>query len=291
MRIDMKNNNHVTICGWMINELGLTGNELLCYALIYGFSQDGESTFSGSRKYISELIGAKSLNTVDKYLQTLLEKGLITKTSETHNGVITNHYKATSEHLFFKDCATPSKNEYPCSKNEHDNNSNIYSVKEERDKSLSKKGQKDELFEQCWKEYRRKGSKAKAKVQWDKLINDEKNKVITHIKAYVSSRDLQYQKDFERYLKDKIFNTLVIANNNILYDPTLFDTNEYRPTLTSQLLFHNEMKCYLYIGYFNGFIGDGYEDDNRPDGATIMLNNGRGIVIWNKEQKQWILQR
>lgn len=163
--------------------------------------------------------------------------------------------------------------------------------KEERDLSLSKKGQKDELFEQCWKEYRRKGSKAKAKVQWDKLINDEKNKVITHIKAYVSSRDLQYQKDFERYLKDKIFNTLVIANNNILYDPTLFDTNEYRPTLTSQLLFHNEMKCYLYIGYFNGFIGDGYEDDNRPDGATIMLNNGRGTVIWNKEQKQWILQR
>ena len=92
-------------------------------------------------------------------------------------------------------------------------------------------------------------------------------------------------------MKDKIFNTLVISNNNVLYDPTLFDSDEYRPTLTSQLLFHNDLKCYLYIGYFNGFIGDGYTDDNRPDGATIMLNNGRGLVIWNKEQKQWILKK
>jgi len=146
MRIDMKNNNNITICGWMINELNLSGNELLCYALIYGFSQDGESFFNGSRKYISELIGAKSLNTVDKHLQSLIEKGLIVKISEIHNGVITNHYRANLEHPFFKDCATTSKNEYPPSKNEHNNN--IYSISDkekqiEIDKSISKNKKKN----------------------------------------------------------------------------------------------------------------------------------------------------
>ena len=36
----------------MINELGLNGNELILYALIYGFSQDGQSEFHGSIRYI-----------------------------------------------------------------------------------------------------------------------------------------------------------------------------------------------------------------------------------------------
>lgn len=141
----MKNNNHITICGWMINELNLSGNELLCYALIYGFSQDGESFFSGSRKYISELIGAKSLNTVDKHIQALVDKKLIFKKTETHNGVITNHYQVNLEHPFFKDCATPSKNEYPPSKNEHNNIYNISNKEKqiEIDKSISKNKKKN----------------------------------------------------------------------------------------------------------------------------------------------------
>lgn len=167
-------------------------------------------------------------------------------------------------------------------------NNNTTNKEKEIDKSISKK---DDFFEQCWKEYKRKGSKAKAKIQWNKLSQEEKDKVITHIKAYVQSRELQYQKDFERYLKDKIFDTLVIANNNIIYDPTMFNANEYRPTLTSQLFFQNELRTYIYIGFWDGFISDGYNDNNRPNGASIMLNNGRGTIIWNKNSKQWILTK
>ena len=36
----------------MINELDLKGNELLVYALIHGFCQDGKSVFKGSLNYI-----------------------------------------------------------------------------------------------------------------------------------------------------------------------------------------------------------------------------------------------
>lgn len=78
---------------------------------------------------------------------------------------------------------------------------------------------KDDLFEECWVAYRRKGSKKKAKVYWNKLSDDEKKAVMPHINAYVSSRDLSYQRDFERYLRDKLFQTIVTSGNNVLYDP------------------------------------------------------------------------
>lgn len=42
----IKNENFIAIQGFMVKELGLSGNELIAYALIYGFSQDNESEFS-----------------------------------------------------------------------------------------------------------------------------------------------------------------------------------------------------------------------------------------------------
>ena len=126
----------------MVNELKLQGNELLCYALIYGFSQDGSSVFNGSRKYIADLIGAKSLNTVDSVLKNLVDKKLIIKESNNINGVIFNSYKVIIEKTNFKTCAPHSNFEHPHSKIEHNNNSNIDSNKEkEIDKSISKKNE------------------------------------------------------------------------------------------------------------------------------------------------------
>jgi hypothetical protein len=39
--------------------------------------------------------------------------------------------------------------------------------------------------------------------------------------------------------------------------------------------------------FYYGVISDGYTDDNRPNGATITLNNGRGDIRWNSETKTW----
>lgn len=84
---------------------------------------------------------------------------------------------------------------------------------------------KDEAFEQCWIAYRRKGSKAKSKQQWNKLTDDEKGMIAEHIKHYVESiSDIKFQKDFERYLKDKMFLNVVYKNNMTLFDPD--DNNE-----------------------------------------------------------------
>ena len=88
----MKSDNYVVIQGWMCNELGLKGNELLVFALIYGFSQDGESRFSGSRGYIAETFNI-SLPTVDKALKSLVDKELLEEHKIYMNGVQFNEYK------------------------------------------------------------------------------------------------------------------------------------------------------------------------------------------------------
>ena len=74
----LSSDNFVVIQGFMCKELDLKGNELLVYALIHGFSQDGKSKFVGGRRYIAETFNI-SLPTVDKALQNLIERDLIIK--------------------------------------------------------------------------------------------------------------------------------------------------------------------------------------------------------------------
>lgn len=76
----LHSDNYVVIQGWMCNELNLKGNDLLVFALIYGFSQDGKSKFVGGRKYIANTFNI-SLPTVDMALQELLSRELIIKDS------------------------------------------------------------------------------------------------------------------------------------------------------------------------------------------------------------------
>jgi predicted transcriptional regulator len=74
----MKNTQYITIQGWMVNELKLKGNDLIVYAVIYGFSQDGESKFSGSIDYLCKTING-TRPTVRKAIKNLLNRNLIIK--------------------------------------------------------------------------------------------------------------------------------------------------------------------------------------------------------------------
>ena len=65
----------------------------------------------------------------------------------------------------------------------------------EAPKPEKKAKEKDELFEDAWILFNRKGSKKKASEQWRKLTEDEKKAAIKHIPMYVSTRELQFQKD------------------------------------------------------------------------------------------------
>lgn len=74
----LNDNSFITVQAFMRNDLGLSGNELLAYALIYGFSQDGASRFDGTASYVAEWCGIARENAT-RLLGRLVDKGLLDK--------------------------------------------------------------------------------------------------------------------------------------------------------------------------------------------------------------------
>ena len=286
----LRENDYIAILSPFVTKLGLSGNKLIIFSLIHGFCRDGEQEFKGSINYISEWTNT-SRNTVISILKELVDLGLLEKRDYVVNGVKFCAYKVGSQ-VF----APPVQN---CDEGSEIIAPNIIynntKEKNEIDKSISKSS--DELFETCWVAYRRKGKKGKAKPYWDKLTKSEKDSVLQHIKIYTKTRELQYQQDFERYLRDKTFLSVVVSKNNIVYDPTKLGKGEsaskvYMPSGNFSITWDDQLKAYLYIGFYSDgqAIADGYTDSTRPDGARIVLNNGRGEVVWSSITRTWIKQ-
>lgn len=105
MAKELNKSNYVTILGWMVQDLHLKGSELLVYALIHGFCQDGESKFTGSVAFIQAWTGL-SYQGVANVLKSLVQKGLLEKTSNIVNGVTFCHYRSVDPP---KKVGTPSQ--------------------------------------------------------------------------------------------------------------------------------------------------------------------------------------
>lgn len=89
----LKQENYTTLQGWMALDLGLKGNELIIFAIIYGFSQEESQCFTGSLGYLEEWTGATK-PTVISALKSLQSKGFITKDEQMKNGVRFCRYRA-----------------------------------------------------------------------------------------------------------------------------------------------------------------------------------------------------
>ena len=91
----MENTDFLNIQGWMINELNLKGNELIIYALIYGFTKDGVSEFRGSRQYMADWTNS-SVRSVQNVVDSLVNKGMIEKNNHInkYGSLETSGYKA-----------------------------------------------------------------------------------------------------------------------------------------------------------------------------------------------------
>lgn len=92
--MELKNENYTTIHGWMINELNLKGNELIIYAVIYGFSQIENQTFHSTLQYLADWTNS-SKQSVINCLKSLIDKGLIKKIEREYNGMKYNEYYST----------------------------------------------------------------------------------------------------------------------------------------------------------------------------------------------------
>ena len=96
MEKDLKINDNSFLClqPFMRKKYNLKGNELMVYALIHGFSMDGESYCSCSWQYIADWIGADK-RTVARTLNSLESKNLIKKEIYFENKVKYCRYYTT----------------------------------------------------------------------------------------------------------------------------------------------------------------------------------------------------
>lgn len=139
----IKDENYYQVSGWMVTKLKLKKYRREVYAIIYGFSQDGSSCFSGSINYLVKWLGC-GRTTVSNTLKELTEEGFILKESTKTNGIIFNKYRHNPEMIERMVKLTPysksehppiqnmnrgsSKAEYPHSKAEYNND--IYTIED-----------------------------------------------------------------------------------------------------------------------------------------------------------------
>lgn len=216
----VKNENYLTIQGWMVNELGLTGNQLLVYAVIYGFSQINDQWFTGSLKYIAEWSGVSKL-TVIRTLQVLIEKGLIEKRERLINNVKFCDYRCADFDIGGIKMIGGGIKMIP-----HNINNNINSIKERK---INKKKEKDneedfaqtslsvceekevaseevkvneideaeKMWDEFYAEYPRKQGKKEARKKFKKICKDENiyKEIIEGLRRWKQSKqwsDVQY---------------------------------------------------------------------------------------------------
>lgn len=161
METKVRQSNYITILGWMVSDLKLRGNALLTYAIIYGFSQNGDDSYTGSRQYLAEWTNSTVQN-VSRCLKKLLEDGLIIKKENVINGVKFCEYKAVVPELLpVTKCSGGSNKMFP--NNIEHNTSNIYSAKFD----------KNDAFKRFWSVYPRHTNKKKAFDVFVKKCTDE----------------------------------------------------------------------------------------------------------------------
>ena len=188
----MQDDNFYTVQGWMVTKLHLSGNELICYAIINGFSQDGMSLFMGSLSYLQKWMNV-SQPTVIKALKSLVEKDLIIKQEVEKDKV---HYCYYTINKGTKETLVGGTKETLVNKDNINNNKDKY--KENKDKSLSKKVQEGFVFEDD------------REANFIKWCNENIPNLMTKVKPLTYKQYISLNSEFTR---DEILNKLLYMNS------------------------------------------------------------------------------
>lgn len=127
----------------MVTDLKLKGNDLMVYAIIYGFSQAEGQKFTGSLQYLAEWCGATKQGII-KNLKNLIDRGLIQKFEPEKNGIKSCEYS----------CMVLNSVEYPIKlslTNNIDNNKKVISKDITTTKFFgsAQKQPKQSLYDKC----------------------------------------------------------------------------------------------------------------------------------------------
>ena len=225
----IKQKSHIVIDAYML-QLGLKGNELLIYALIAGFCQDGVSECWTSQETMAEWCGGISTRAVRDILQNLITKKLITK-KECLNKNVKYSYKvveivpelssneqevfSTQQEVF----SGSDRNFFPVVQELSSGNNKIDNI---YDNKIDNKTIKENIiltnnikenFDEFWSLYPkdRIGNKAKAYSAFCKVIKEKRatiDKLLASVKSYARSEEVHkgFAKGCAAWLNDDRFN-------------------------------------------------------------------------------------
>lgn len=194
--MSIREDNYAVIQGWMLSKLGLKGNELLIYAIIYGFSQTDGQVFSGGLRYLSEWTNSTKQGVI-KNIKSLIEKGYIEKREKIVNGVKFCEYYTTELNGVVNKVEWGGKQSLMGGiKQSLPNNININN----KDNKINKKELESE-FTELWNEYPRKQGKENALKAYIKARTGgiDKSIILNGIKAYKAF--LKANKTDSKYIK------------------------------------------------------------------------------------------
>ena len=199
----MESDDFYIVNSWMIDDLGLSGVELQCFAIIWSLSRGKKQMYIAGNSHLVKMT-KKCEHTIITALKSLREKGLIKKIPTVVNNVERNFYKAitkgsklfteeenNNEEGYCKNCSGGTAKIAPPNKESNKESNNKEKI------CLSNDKQKDELFEKFWADYGRKGTKGNALKEWNKLKDKDKNQLISMTPKYII-----YCKRSNRAIKD-----------------------------------------------------------------------------------------
>ena len=194
----------------MIEQLGLKGNELLAYALIHGFSQDGKNQFTGSLTYIQQWLNCAH-STAVLTLQSLVKKQLIKKHEIHHNNQKYCTYQAIipANITQSQNQTTQSENPTPPVRNSNQTSpkiihNNIYNIED----NITAPS-----FDTIWRTYA-KGNPIQSRQIYDQLPDTTKHLIHQHLhgdehhEGYLQSTaddNHRYRQNLQNYLTNQTY--------------------------------------------------------------------------------------
>ena len=236
--------NYITIQGWMRTDLKLSGNELIVYAIIYGFSQNKQGEFNGSAQYLADWTGC-SRRHIMRILNKLVEEGTISKTEILLN----NNEKRVSyqaERRYDKmsqggvtkchrgyDKMSHNININNNTNNNHRDINNVHSCSESLEETTEETP--EEFFERAWQYYPNKRGKGQVSAKSkERLMSHGWDNVKRAIDRYLN--DLKKDEWRQAQNGSTFFNSGYIDYLDENYTPPMNPKLDYSKTDLDDLL-------------------------------------------------------
>lgn len=185
---ELSRDNYVQVSGWMLQDLGLKGNELLIYAIIYGFSQDRKSSYFGDQAYLAAWTNS-TVRTVRRALEHLTAAGLLTAKDVPGSG------NRKSYRAVFNRTKCPLHVDKMSAQQDKMSAPNINTNNNKNDNHICAEG-----FERFWSAYPNKKAKDKARHAWEKLKADAALTEVIMAALEKQKKSRQWTKDNGEYI-------------------------------------------------------------------------------------------